>query len=69
MTKDKTIIGKLEIQINEMKSIIKYLLPTNIFNIKRKILDIIYENYCPNKSFLDKRQDYLYKNKKLKIKK
>ena len=73
ITKDKAIIGKLEIQINEMKSIIKYLLPANIANIKRKILDIVNysifkqnkdsfkmdENYCPNKSFLDKIYDKL----------
>ena len=73
ITEDKAIIGKLEIQINEMKSIIKYLLPANIANIKRKILDIVNysifkqnkdsfeidENYCPNKSFLDKIYDKL----------
>ena len=65
---NKTKIEKLEIQLNEMKTIIKYLLPANIVNIKRKILDIVIfsilkknkasfqidENYCPNKNFLDK---------------
>ena len=65
---DKTKIEKLEIQLNEIKSIIKHLLPSNIVNIKRKILDIVIfsilkknnasfqidENYCPNKNFLDK---------------
>ena len=65
---DKTKIEKLEIQLNEIKSIVKHLLPSNIVNIKRKILDIVIfsilkknnasfqidENYCPNKNFLDK---------------
>lgn len=70
---DKAIIEKLEIQLNEMKSIIKYLLPVNIVYIKIKILDIVIfsimkqnkdlflldENYCPNKNFLDKIYDRL----------
>ena len=73
ITEVKATIEKLEIQLNEIKSINKYLLPANIVNIKRKILEtIIYsilkkneesfelnKNYCPNNSFLDKILDRL----------
>ena len=71
----RAYIEKLEIQLNEMKAIIKYLLPANIVNIKRKILDLVIfsilkqnkdsfvlkDGYCPNENFLDRLKDKLTK--------
>ena len=75
ITEDKINIQKLMIQVDEMTAIIQYLLPANIINIKRKVLDVVVfsilkqnknlfkleDNYCPVKKFLEKWEDKLVK--------
>ena len=68
INEDKIRIEKLYIKLNEQKAIIKSLLPANIVNVKRKILDLIIfsilkqnknsflldKEYCPKQNFLQK---------------
>ena len=73
INEDRVNIEKLQIQINELKAIVKYLLPGNIVNIKIRILYLIIisilklkrdnldlnEEYCAKQCFLQKFWDKL----------